>query len=295
MTKQLSIYPSFEIEQQIMAMYHAKIAKWPAPCEAIEVSTRFGKTHINAYGPKDAPPLILIHAMGVTSTMWLPNIAALGQKYRIYAVDTIGDLGKSVLADYDYYPKDGWMYSEWLVDVFDQLGIVKAGLISASMGGWIAMNMAIHNPDRVSRLVLLGPMGIRLNLEVFFRLFWLATKPTEAKKRNLIQWVLGENQSVREAFEEYMYIATNCKGRMAPPVKITNRKLRQLKVPTLLILGGRDRAVGNPGKAAFRARKLISNLELEILPDSGHLLSYEEPAVINRRILEFLDSGGIVF
>lgn len=289
MRKQQSIYPNFETEQQIMAMYDSKMAEWPVPFEVIEVSTRFGKTHINAYGLKNAPPLILVHAMGVTSTMWMPNIAAFGQKYRIYAIDTIGDLGKSVLSNYNNYPKDGRMYSEWLCDVFDQLRIAKADLISASMGGWIAMNMAIYNPDRVNRLVLLGPMGLRLNLEVLFRLTWLLIKPTAAKKKSLIRWTLGENQSVQKAFGEYMYIATSCKGRMASPVKIAGSELRRLKLPVLLFLGGKDRAIGALEKAATRARKLISNLEVEILGKSGHLLSYEQPEMVNQRILRFLE------
>lgn len=288
MLKHNSIYPTVQTEQQIMKMYESKMARWPVSYETIEVPTRFGLTHINACGPQNVPSLVLIHAMGITSTMWLPNVAELSRKYRIYAVDTIGDMGKSVLTDMNDYPKDGPAYCEWLGDIFDQLRITKTSLISASMGGWIAMNMAIEKPERIDRLILLGPMGLRLNLEVFFRLLGLVMRPTEAKKKSLIQWTLGENEAVRQDFEEYMFIATNCKGRLGNPLKISGSRLRQLKAPTLLILGGRDRAIGIPGKAAVRARKLITHLEVEILPGSGHLLNYEQPEVVNRRILEFL-------
>jgi Predicted hydrolases or acyltransferases (alpha/beta hydrolase superfamily) len=263
------------------------MAKW-LPYETIEIPTRFGITHINACGLKDAPPLVLIHAMGVTSTMWLPNVDVLGRQYRIYALDTIGDIGKSILTNMNHYPKNGRAYSEWLGDVYDGLGIAKASVISASMGGWIAMNMAIFKPERVNRLVLLGPMGLRLNLEVFLRLFRLMIKADETNKKSLIQWILGENQVVKKEFTEYMLIATNCKGRLGNPLKISGSRLKQLKTPTLLFLGGEDKAIGAPEKAAFRARKFITNLEVEILSESGHLMSYEQPEAVNRRILTFL-------
>ncbi|MFC1581001.1 alpha/beta fold hydrolase, partial [Thermodesulfobacteriota bacterium] len=59
------------------------------------VSTRFGPTYVNAFGSKSSPKLALLHGMGASSTMWAPNIEALSQHFRVYALDTIGDLGKS--------------------------------------------------------------------------------------------------------------------------------------------------------------------------------------------------------
>ncbi|EGW37024.1 hypothetical protein DOT_5067 [Desulfosporosinus sp. OT] len=81
--------------------------------------------------------------------MWLPNILALSRDYRTYAIDTIGDLGKSELDDLEKYPKNGQAYSEWLVDVFDVLGINQAFVIGESRGGWITINLSIYSSERV--------------------------------------------------------------------------------------------------------------------------------------------------
>ena len=130
------------------------------PPQLMTVRTRFGDTHVTAHGPQDAPAVVLIPAMGVTSTMWEPNLPALSRAYRTLSVDTIGDLGLSVLTSPAVYPRNGKAYSEWLVDLFNELSIRQADLVGASLGGWIAMNHAIYAPERVRRLVLLGPMGL---------------------------------------------------------------------------------------------------------------------------------------
>jgi pimeloyl-ACP methyl ester carboxylesterase len=87
-------------------------------------------------------------------------IRVLSEQWRTYALDTIGDIGKSELADPDRYPKRSRDYSAWLDDVFAGLDITRADMVAGSMGGWIAMNHAVCRPDRLRRLVLLGPMGL---------------------------------------------------------------------------------------------------------------------------------------
>lgn len=76
--------------------YDQSLSLWPIESEAFYVSTRFGKTHIIASGPKDAPSLILLHGGLFSSAMWYPNIAALSRQFRTYAVDIIGDKNKSI-------------------------------------------------------------------------------------------------------------------------------------------------------------------------------------------------------
>jgi pimeloyl-ACP methyl ester carboxylesterase len=291
MAKCESIYPTPEIAMNMTAMYDQKLSQWPVTVEQTDIPTRYGLTHLNICGSKHAPPVILIHAMGVASTMWQPNVAALSDKYRVYAIDTIGDLGKSVLDQFDNYPKNGKAYSEWLLDIFAQLKIDKADVIGASMGGWIAMNLAIHAPDKVRRLALLGPMGLGYNFEVFYRLFSVLWRPTTANQRSLIQWTIGENQKAQDAFGEYMFMATKCRGRLAVPLKLSGRQLKRILAPTLLCLGNNDHPVGNPAPVAGRAKRFIPQLEVEIIPDTGHMMNVEEPELVNMRLIRFLEGS----
>jgi hypothetical protein len=59
------------------------------------VPTPFGDTHVNASGPEGAPPLVLLHAIGTSATGWLLNIGPLSRPYRVYAMDILGEPGKT--------------------------------------------------------------------------------------------------------------------------------------------------------------------------------------------------------
>lgn len=150
-----TIYKTDENKSLIYKLYDSKLAKWYEPYEIVEVQSRFGKTNIIASGDKNAPPILLIHAMGVTATMWYPNVSELSKTHRVYAINTIGDLGKSELSDMDNYPKNGQDYSKWLNEIMEKLQINKCDVIGASMGGWISMNCAIYSPEKINHLILL--------------------------------------------------------------------------------------------------------------------------------------------
>ncbi|KAF5422297.1 MAG: Pimeloyl-ACP methyl ester carboxylesterase, partial [Candidatus Methanocomedens sp.] len=96
MSKSSSIFKTPEGQAKYLAAYDATLALWSVPYESLDVPTRFGSTHIIISGPKDAPPLVLLHGANDSATVWYPNIADLSRNYRTYALDTIGDVGKSV-------------------------------------------------------------------------------------------------------------------------------------------------------------------------------------------------------
>lgn len=225
--------------------------------------------------------------------MWQPNLAALSQDYRTYALDTIGDLGKSILNHLDVYPRNGPAYSDWLTDVFNEFGIEQADIIGSSMGGWIAMNHAIHAPERVKRMVLLGPMGLPswwTTLKVMSHLWSVFLFPTRSNIDRITRWALGDDPKVQEAYAGFIRMgAKNWKSlRVAPPLNLTNDQLRRIKATTLLILGERDNVIGNAIEVGNRANRLISNVQVEIISDAGHMMSTEKPEFVNERILSFL-------
>ena len=78
-----SAFKTPEGEATFLAAYEAVMKFWPVPYEEIEIPTRFGMTHIITSGPKQAPPLVLLHGMAMTSTMWSPNIADFSREYRL--------------------------------------------------------------------------------------------------------------------------------------------------------------------------------------------------------------------
>ncbi len=278
-------------ERKVLQIYEERLGLWPVPYESLQVATSFGPTHVIASGEPENPPLILIHAFGAGSTMWAANVQDLSREFRVYAIDVIGDLGRSTLDDPEVYPRNGEDYSRWLVEVFDGLEIQVASVVGSSMGGWITLNHAIHAPERVDRIVLLGPMGIpSATFKVMFRLLSLALFPTEGKKERLIDWAIGDHPAAETTYGDYLRAAMDCASRVkvAPPKKLSDEELSGIQAPTLLVLGGEDGPIGNPDKSARRAKRTIPNVTIEILPACGHMLSTEAPEIVNARILEFL-------
>jgi pimeloyl-ACP methyl ester carboxylesterase len=288
---EVPIFVTEETRAKLMALYDEGLRRWPVPFETFFVDTRYGKTHVIACGDPASPPLVLTHPMGVGGFVWCSIIAALSQHRRAYALDTIGDVGKSELADAARYPKKGRDYSTWLDDVFIGLHLTTADIVAGSMGGWIAMNQAIHSPDHVRRLVLLGPMGLppwRATLGVLGPFTSQRLRPTEAKLDAIITRSLGEGQRVNRELRPWMRIMGYTKPRVGQPFHIPARRLRAIQAPTLIFLGGKDGLVGDAEAAAKRARRNITGCEIEVLPGAGHVMSVDEPDLVGNRIVEFL-------
>jgi pimeloyl-ACP methyl ester carboxylesterase len=91
-----SAFRTPEGETAYLVAYDAAMKLWPVPYEDVEILTRFGTTHVVTSGPNDAPPLVLLHGYFVTLNMWLPNIADFSKNYRVYAIDVMGQPGKSI-------------------------------------------------------------------------------------------------------------------------------------------------------------------------------------------------------
>ncbi len=284
------VFRTAEGEAKYRAAYDATLGLWPVPCESLQVQTRFGVIHIITSGPENAPPLFLLHMMSTSATMWFPNVADLSRDYRVYAVDTINDLGKSVPSQ---PTRNRSASAEWLLDVLDALEIDKARIVGASYGGWLTLNLAIHAPDRVNRIALLAPAGSfkALSLKFFATLgpaalfpfksiLRIATRPMTAKGFVWNEFLLEQlrlglrYRSMRSLFD------------MALPTVFSDDELRGINTPTLLLLGDNE-IIYNPQSALERATRLIPNIDAEIIPAVGHGLSQEQPELVNSRILEF--------
>ena len=142
------------------------LAKWPIAYEEITVPTRLGATHVIASGPADAPPLVLLHAAMATATVWRPNVEALSQYFRVYAVDVVGQGGRTVASR---KVESRRVYADWLNDLFDGLGIARASIVGDSYGGFVAFNQAAMAPERIDRVVLISPAGGFVSIVPVFR------------------------------------------------------------------------------------------------------------------------------
>src|SRR5262247_945497 len=105
-----------------MDQYDALLARWPVPCATLDISSRYGATFVVASGSESAAPLVLIHGAGSNSAMWAGDVGEYSRHYRVYAVDLLGEPGKSAPARPSW---DSPAYAEWLGDVLDALKVEK--------------------------------------------------------------------------------------------------------------------------------------------------------------------------
>src|SRR5262249_55369056 len=147
----------------------------------------FGSTHVIVSGPKDAPPLVLLHGYLATSTMWTPNIADFATGYRIHAIDVIGQPGKSIPADPIRSAAD---YVAWLTMTLDALGIGRTPLVGVSYGGWLAGTYAVARPERVDKVVLLSAGGLLpLTKQFTIRGMLMVLLPTRFTANSCMRWL----------------------------------------------------------------------------------------------------------
>lgn len=282
-----SIYKNPEIEKKLMTIYDEKMSQWPVLHESKYIETSYGKVHIIISGPDEAPPVILLHASAVSSWSWIYNVKMLNKHYRTYLIDTIGDAGRSVLTDITKFPDTGEELATFYSEIMDSLKIKSASFIGASQGGFISTDMALYAPERVSKVILAGPMGYTGTTESVIRIIFATLFPIDFIQQYTTLWAFGNDPGIKMLIHEWFpLILEGVISRQARPHSFTKEQLQSITVPILLILGERDALVGNP-QNAVRLVEGIPNFRIETL-DTGHLIAAERPIEFNNLVLGFL-------
>jgi len=292
---QQSAFKTPEGEAAYLAAYDAAMKSWPVPYEEFDVPSRFGTTHVIASGPKTSPPLVLLHGYMATSTMWSPNIAAFSRDHRVYAVDVMGQPGKSMPAEPIRNVAD---FVSWLTAILDALHVDRVSLVGQSFGGWLALNYAIAAPQRLLKLVLLSPGGLLPMVRQFtVRGLLMAGWPTRLTVNSFMRWLGLTDRAFAPALD-LMYLGMKHfrmpleTARIMPAV-VSDEQLRTLQVPTLLLYGDHE-VICDPARALERARRLIPDVRGELVTRSRHEMSASQHEIVDGRVVDFLNGRGNV-
>jgi len=283
----LPLYRTPEGMASAMAAYDSALARLRVPYETLAVPTRFGQTHVLAAGPRGAPTLVMPHGWNGNAAGWWPQINTLAESLRLYAPDTIGQAGRSAPAR----PSTrGPAYGLWLADVLDALQLARPALVGGSGGAWLILKLAEVAPERIGRAILLSPAGfVPPRLRFLLRAAWIgmlrpdATTPMRYARLASPPPLRIDESEVRLGAPALLSL----KPQLPPPV-LPNRTLRRLAAPTMLLVGEHE-AIFPPRAVLGRARRTLPNLvHAEIVSMAGHNLSYEQPELVNARILDFV-------
>ncbi|MGW2487604.1 alpha/beta fold hydrolase [Streptomyces sp. NPDC001606] len=251
--------------------YDRVLAKWPADRESLFVSTPFGDTHVNACGPRDAPPLLLLPGGdGATAASWYAQAAELSRIRRVYAADLIGRPGLGTPADARPL-RTADDLAVWLDALLDGLGAGAADVGGHSYGGWIALHHALRSRARVRRLFLLDPTqcfaGYRKSY--LLRALPMLLRPAPGRVRAFLEWETGRTDldpdwlRLQEAAAGFPAERPVTGPRPAPDA------LRALDLPVLLLVAANSRTHA-AGEVADRARALLPRVRTAILPGVSH-------------------------
>ena len=142
------LFRSAQGESEFLAAYDAAMRLWPVPFQRRNLHTRFGRTHVITCGDESAPPLVLLHCALMTSAVWGPAIGELAARFRVHAVDVIGDMGRTVPAD---PPGTHAQFAGWLAEVCDGLGIERAEVGGVPAAGAAQATAIVADPAQSRR------------------------------------------------------------------------------------------------------------------------------------------------
>jgi len=288
-----------EGEAAYLVAYEAAISLWPVPYEEMEIATRFGTTHVVASGPKEAPPLVLLHGYFVTLNMWSPNVAEFSKDHRVYAIDVMGQPGRSI-PDPDEPIREPADFVAWLSETLDRLNLDRIFLVGMSYGGWVALNLAVSTPERVRKLVLLSPAACFQPLVKQFALrgMLMGLFPTRLTTNSLMGWMGFKNSpgdTLTRCLLDLFYLGVK-HFRLSPetmrlmPGVFSDDELRALQVPVLLLIG-EDEVIYDAADGLSRARRLIPNFEGDLVPRCSHDMCASQHEVVDARVLDFLSGN----
>jgi pimeloyl-ACP methyl ester carboxylesterase len=275
-----------------MEAYDAVVRNWPVAPEELDIPTRLGPTHVIASGARDAPALLLLSSLAASAAIWQPNVEALSAHFRTYAVDTIGQVGKSVPTRRFRGRRD---LAAWLNDLLDGLGAGRASLVGNSYGGFVALNQASLAKDRVKRVVLISPAGSFVGLSWQFYYTMLVKGPLRrlirGRRREDVRRLPGGMKLDHKDGGWGALMATTMMESGRPdtvsPIVFRKSELHRIKAPTLLLIGEKE-VLYDPEKTLKRAMTRMPGLSGEIVPGAHHLAAQSSPEAVNKLILQFL-------
>ncbi len=237
---------------------------------------------------------LLIHGWTANLHRWDKQIEFLSKYYRVVAVDLRGHGESSKPLDVPYNIRE---YTADMIKLMDKLNIEKAIVAGHSMGGMIAQMLYFNQKPRVEGLILVGTtskvvdnfaMKFNTSLAIFLMKvsYSLGYKIVLGRAFSNLTPKEEKEKHIREGLETVpKYVAINSFSDFVKNFD-TRSKLKEITVPTLIIVGENDRML--PPRMSQFLHHNIRDSELSVIPDAGHEVMLEAPDEVNKAIDTFM-------
>lgn len=280
--------------------------RWAQPPSQF-ITVQGMQVHVRDEGPRDdALPVVLLHGTSASLHTWQGWAGVLKAQRRVIRFDLpgFGLTGPHPLDDYSMAA-----YVRFVAAVLDQLGVQRFVLAGNSLGGQIAWEVAHAHPQRVGKLVLVDaagyamapkavPLGFRIARVAALRPLVRTTLPRGMVEQS-VRSVYGDPARVTPDLVDLYYdMAQRAGNRRALGLRVEEivreqaqadasaARIASLKVPTLVLWGGRDALI--PPDSAQRFARDIAGSQLVLFDDLGHVPHEEAPARTVAPVVEFL-------
>jgi pimeloyl-ACP methyl ester carboxylesterase len=284
--------------EAFLAEYDKRMEDFAEGTVATQVKTKFGVTQVYLCGPEDGQPVMLIPGLTATSTIFAQggHVKGLAQAlasagHRVFSVDVITDLGRSVPLGVARSPRQPKDWAGWVFQVVDGLNVQgQIDILGYSLGAWIGSQAAALEPQRVRRYIALAPAAIFAPIHWTFYIHSIFLFiPSQA----LAEWGLrqmGGDDSFIEDVASWFTLGARIPrflryGMPGPPGVISDEMIRALPPTRLLI--GENETVTSAQDAMDRLRA-FPNVEPFIVKGAGHIFTVEEAAIVREAVTSFL-------
>ena len=255
----------------------------------------------------EGEPIIFVHGIAGCWRNFLENLPYFGRNYRAIALDLPG-FGDSPMPSWEITMAN---YGRLIHDFCERLGIDRvAALVGNSMGGFIATEAVIQDPDRFDRLVLISAAGVSFAewqgrpFEAAARIFKAAIPMMSGERRSYWTRPRGRKLAFGRIFRNPNGLRPELlaeqvrPGLQAPAFSEaltaifgydTRERLPEIEIPTLITWGLNDQVV--PLEGALGYHRLIPESRLELFERTGHLPQLERPARWNPLVEGFIESS----
>jgi pimeloyl-ACP methyl ester carboxylesterase len=290
MSKYIPVFRNETGKNKAFTVYDSIIESIGIQFEERYLSTRAGRTHVLISGQIEKPPVILIHAFYATAASWYQNLKILSENYRVYAVDIIGDPNKSEPIKPIRKLSD---FVDWFDDLMTELKLECADFIGNSVGAFHIMNYALHAPQKVKRMILIGPAAtFRQIMPFYLNTFPGGMTGNSFLVRHAVKWIESSVPFESEFYKLFYFTLKYGKSaNQVFPKVLNDEELSRIKSPTLLIYGERE-VIYDIDKSIIRAKKHIKDIKIHIIPNANHLTAASNAKETNDSIIEFLGTQG---
>ena len=285
-----TIYKSEKGKKAILDLYDDQLSRLKAPWKDVYADTSFGKTHIIETGNLSGEPLLVFHGGNATTAYNLLACDFIMKDFHIYAVDMVGHPGKSAETS---LPAKGYDYGKWVGEVIDALKYDEISLFGGSFGAGVMAKTMCVCPDKIKRVVLYVPSGIKnapainsASMMLPMIAYWVTGKDKWLKKC-MLPMAVTEDNITDDIYETAKLSIDYIKVKTGMPSDVDEDLMKKCNAPTLVMAAEKDCLF--PGRGVIeRAERIIPNCKTYLLEGRGHMniLTDEEKSMIVDFLLE---------